>query len=628
MDPTHHTPPASQPDQARTTRPRPEAEGERQGELQAPGNRSSEVHVIDLTTDTDEEGDSRFPPSVHAMLQPEDNIILSSTAYLNDSIINTTLQHFRQINDDWDFHNTYFMEYVCNPRIPHPSMERWVREIIHSPKIWYVPVHHRKVHWLYLQINPSLRHVHQYDSLPAVTDVDYTIRMCESLSLYSTSDWTGNLADTPPQCNGYDCGVHVLAHIHHCLGSQPGDPLGRPSRALLLHMLQTQSLPDTLYSPVPSRPFTPSKRIRRQFPAGTRPVHPLGTAPLSRQVSAFRPCSVKTLTQTVLSFNTNTTNPGLSPYGTPRKSPSPSIPPILRQTFLDRAAPPDRIFCPHIPPPVDKKLARDTNGRSYGDLMTTKNSNIIRLYSQNINRLSVTDIPGSVRENLEIMKDRGVDMLGWAETNVEWNSYPLHLATYQVFKKVFPRGKWVTTTSAIPADKDLKPGGNALGLNQDINRRTHATGKDPLGRWTWATMEGKTRSITVVQLYIPCDTKQTGINTTFAQQYEQLQKLDPLKIPEVLRTFYRDLNSFLANLASLIILMGDFNEPPTGKNILDLQSRHNLRDIYEWRHPASPLYTHQMGTTRIDYFLVSAPLLPQVRKIGYEALNAGIQSDH
>ena len=154
MDSNHHTPPTTQQDHALTTRARPEAEGVRQGDTQARGHPPSEVHVTDLTRDTDDEVDSLPPPYLPAMLHPEESIILCSTAYLNNSIINKALQHFRNIHDDWNYHNTYFMEYVCNPRMPHPSMERWVREIIHSTTIWYLPIHHRKVHWLYLQINP------------------------------------------------------------------------------------------------------------------------------------------------------------------------------------------------------------------------------------------------------------------------------------------------------------------------------------------------------------------------------------------------------------------------------------------------------------------------------------------
>lgn len=96
----------------------------------------------------------------------------------------------------------------------------------------------------------------------------------------------------------------------------------------------------------------------------------------------------------------------------------------------------------------------------------------------------------------------------------------------------------------------------------------------------------------------------------------------------MIKPYYQALTGFVVKLDTSITLMGGFKEDPTGKNILDLQTRHNLRDIYKVKHLAQPLHTHQMGTTRIDYFLVSARLIPQVKKIGYEAVNARIYSDH
>lgn len=100
--------------------------------------------------------------------------------------------------------------------------------------------------------------------------------------------------------------------------------------------------------------------------------------------------------------------------------------------------------------------------------MTTKNPNIIRLYSHNINKLSLDNIAVVVTESLGILKDHGVDVMGWSETNVEWNSYPLHLATPQVFKQGFLQGKCITTTSEIPAATNFKLGGNAMGLHHNI----------------------------------------------------------------------------------------------------------------------------------------------------------------
>ena len=75
----------------------------------------------------------------------------------------------------------------------------------------------------------------------------------------------------------------------------------------------------------------------------------------------------------------------------------------------------------------------------------------------------------------------------------------------------------------------------------------------------WATMEGKTRSISIVQLYIPGDQTKTGITTTYAQQYKQLQSTNPNKLLKVIKTYYQDLNGsfqgWIPPLSSWEILM-------------------------------------------------------------------------
>ena len=138
----------------------------------------------------------------------------------------------------------------------------------------------------------------------------------------------------------------------------------------------------------------------------------------------------------------------------------------------------------------------------------------------------------------------------------------------------------------------------------------------------------ETGKVTVVQVYVPGESSKQGIHTTYAQQYEQLLIQFPDQTPNVLHTYFKDLSQFLRTLDSQIILMGDFNEDPSGQNMLDLQTHHNLRDVFAYRYPTEQVNTHQMGTKRIDHFLVSAPLLPHIAHIGYEAIDTGIPSDH
>ena len=480
------------------------------------------------------------------------------------------------------YHNTYFMEYVSNPNFPHASLPQWIGEISDSTNIWYLPINHQGIHWLYIQINPNTNMITQHDSLPTATNTNYTTRIGDLLKNHNTREWTGKQEATPTQHNGYDCGMYVLAHIYHRIQGNHTFPTGHPSRLILRDMLLTGLLPETLY--VGSNSTNSYNRAMGQDTKVEQPDAPNPTGAFMNK-------------------------------------------PQYKQTTLWETA-------HHVPPPKrhpgqdPNKRDRESNFLQFGDALGPKGENIIRLYSQNINGIAVDKIDEVLTQNLDVMMDREVDIMGWSETNLEWNSYPVHLQAQRTFKKQYTGGKWITTTSSIPSETNLKPGGNALGLNADTNSRTNLTGKDKLGRWVWATMEGQTGSVTVVQLYVPGDPNHTGITTTYAQQYEQLQQTHPDRIPQVIATYYKDLHQFLDQTDTTIILMGDFNEGLEDKNILDLQTRHNLRDVYDTRHPNKPLNTHQMGTLRIDHFLVSAPLLPHIKSVGYEAINAGIPSDH
>ena len=543
------------------------------------------VPVIDLTKNdaghhpsNEASGQPTKPP---LRLKPHEQHILHTEEFLNDTIINQTLRLFKAQFTNMNFQNTYFMEYVHNPNIHHPSLTQKIGEISDSTNKWYIPVHHHGNHWLYIHINPTTHKITQHDSQPTATNTDYTTRIGELLTQHTATEWTGTLAATPIQHNGYDCGVYVLAHILHRLHGTHRRPMGYPSRTILGHMLRIGQVPATMYEETSP---TNLEIFRAQE---TNITHRAGN---------HDPKDAKTLpqySQTKI-------------WGTPHREK-----PMKSFSGQDH-----------------HRRDRESNFLQFGDVLGPKGANVIRLYSQNINGIAVDKIDEVITQNLEVMKDREVDIMGWSETNLEWNSYPVHLQAQQTYKQQFTGGKWITTTSAIPSETNLKPGGNAMGLNADTNSRTNVTGKDKLGRWVWATMEGRTGSITVIQLYVPGDPHHTGITTTYAQQYEQLQEAEPDKIPQVLATYYKDLHQLLAQIGTAIILMGDFNEGPEDKNILDLQTRHNLRDIYDARHPNSPLNTHQMGTLRIDQFLVSAPLIPHIMAVGYEAINAGIPSDH
>lgn len=79
----------------------------------------------------------------------------------------------------------------------------------------------------------------------------------------------------------------------------------------------------------------------------------------------------------------------------------------------------------------------------------------------------------------------------------------------------------MTNTSEIPFDINLKPGDSALGLNGDTNSRTNVIGQDSMRRWLWATIARQTGSNTILQHYVPVESKENGLTTTYAQEYKK-----------------------------------------------------------------------------------------------------------
>jgi hypothetical protein len=80
-----------------------------------------------------------------------------------------------------------------------------------------------------------------------------------------------------------------------------------------------------------------------------------------------------------------------------------------------------------------------------------------------------------------------------------------------------------------------------------------------------------------------------------------------------------------------IILVGDFNEPldAGNSNMAKICQDIGLADVFSIRHPHLPEpATHIRGSRRIDYFLVSASVLPAVKAIGYDPFQYRITSDH
>ena len=169
-----------------------------------------------------------------------------------------------------------------------------------------------------------------------------------------------------------------------------------------------------------------------------------------------------------------------------------------------------------------------------GHLIQPKAENCVRVYTQRINGLPVAAPDDHLHHFLQAMQGRQVDIMGVAETNVEWRDYKLNTTLYRVVRQHCPGGSWITMTSGILAETTYKPGGKLLVMNNQTWSRIMGQRTDNKGQWVWMQIHQPILPLMIVQLYIPPTSG--GINLAYAQQYNQLQQETRFPTPDVMGT--------------------------------------------------------------------------------------------
>ena len=539
---------------------------------------------------------------------------LRDTQYLDDIIINDTLKQLFRNRQTETYINTYFMPQLHQNQQNHGAVRLGKRKLQDTTiKEWYIPIHHAQ-HWLFLRVTKTTKTITQYDSMHSGSRHHGEILLAY-LEQISGTKWSLQHGLMKQQQNGYDCGPYMLAEIQQQLQNFSTPRHWRPNRAAIYSFL-TQSTHASFYQPE-------DRSIS----------HRKGTHPQIREDSRHNPQKVnKNRTQTKLEDKTKIVKPIITTTRTPEQPlrkkhpkhnlslPSPAQGQYKHSHHKKRVTNDQHNQHEH----TTTKLEEDCH---QGHTIRHKNKNEIRIYTQNIDGISTKHPTDHFHQMMQTMVDREVDIVGFSETNIEWTDPHINQQLYNIMKRHIPGGYWRPSTSKIPMGTLYKPGGNLLITNKTIRARTLHTDADDKGRWTWTVFYGSNKPITVIQLYVPCT--KAGIYSAYAQQYQQLQQENPHETPNVIQRYYEDLQQLLEQQQHThIILMGDFNQDPHNPHIAHIQAQHNLLDAFENIHPGRNFSTHNRGSKRIDYILVSRPLLKQIRKIGYEAYNAGIISDH
>jgi hypothetical protein len=259
-----------------------------------------------------------------------------------------------------------------------------------------------------------------------------------------------------------------------------------------------------------------------------------------------------------------------------------------------------------------------------------------RFYYQNVNGLKLRDAGSDIKLSSHHLWERQASVIGLSETNIEWKQSWATNLVFQIFRRQWNHLKWCHSTSETPFLNAYKPGGTCSLVTGSLATRVISEGSDNLGRWSYITITGRSRTITIITAYCPPiqSIATAGPMTNYFQQYHLLRQNDDTS-PDPRKRFFADLattvHDFIHKRHELVIMLDSNDDLSDSSPTHSLTTDCGLFSVHEQADYAadSPApATHARGRTKIDHILVTAALLPAVTASGIEPLHAGILSDH
>lgn len=290
------------------------------------------------------------------------------------------------------------MEYAKNPRTTTLMLEPWHQQLHNCPDTtWYIPVCHQQIHWIVLELNPHNHTNKQYNILKTLSTQDYKQYIKPFLEEQDEHRWQTTHPETQQQINRYDCGTYVIAEFHRQKHQQPYHPR---------HLPHQEAIQQTIIG------YTTRTFYKDAWDASAILQNVPKQAKLTENTA---PLTLTTLTSTP---NKQTSRRRNQKQATPGPE---TLPPVITAEHLTRVL---------------------QNEKHFGNKLQKKSKNSIRIYSQNIQGIPMTNTEEHFHAMLDMMTDRKVDIFGWSETNFEWHNYTLNAKLFSRYKTYFPKGKW------------------------------------------------------------------------------------------------------------------------------------------------------------------------------------------
>ncbi|KAI2502879.1 hypothetical protein MHU86_11548 [Fragilaria crotonensis] len=270
----------------------------------------------------------------------------------------------------------------------------------------------------------------------------------------------------------------------------------------------------------------------------------------------------------------------------------------------------------------------------WGDVLGPKASGITRLYSINVNGISIDRRGGTFADICRSIKEVQADIFCGQEHNLDTTQFRIRSALFESAKQHWKKHRISFGTTPITVEKPYKPGGTMILTVDSLMGRVVRQTRDSWGRWVVQEFKGKgTRQIAVFSVYQPVDKTVKPGTITVAAQQASLLRLAQDSVLNPRTAFRRDLLRALQEYLSagtLLLVVGDFNESfgadPDGMS--KIAGQLGLLDIIASRHSSKPPATYARGTKRLDYALASPLVGEALISAGYEEFNAHIVSDH
>jgi hypothetical protein len=183
----------------------------------------------------------------------------------------------------------------------------------------------------------------------------------------------------------------------------------------------------------------------------------------------------------------------------------------------------------------------------WGDPLEEKPAHsVTRLYSLNVNGLSLDRRGGKFDELCKITKEVQADVVCCQERNLDTTRPNVRNVLHDTVRQHWLRSRIMYSTTPTPFLTDHKPGGTMIMTVEDVTGRIVSQSEDRWGRWTSQTIKGSgSIYVTVISAYqVVTDNPNSGSTTAASQQRSLLIKTGDIE-HKPRKAFKRDLSNYL-----------------------------------------------------------------------------------